>query len=448
MTSTAIPAPSPRAVRGRLGYLFDPVPQALADAIRDHSALPVPPPEADPEKEKARHRMLDDRLRPLDAQVMIHLLRYRLRIRHSCWSTNRVIAGKVGCAVRSVQGSIRRLDRHGFIERVPVPIPDPDEPANRTGYRIVFLWLTPDGYKSDAVVDRRPPAERKVWTRIAPEGMQPDASPLPLTDPSVASAPMQLAASMPMQPIASKERASASNFSDGAETEKNNNDLPNPGIPAIAEKVSPSSRPLPSGTGGPTVEDALTQAEAIWGPSAGLSGCVLAAVAEFSVLWVIKALAFTAETSTRKKVNWGYVLRILSNFRRTNGPSPDPVCRRPSTDERMAAERAARERSRSPDPELPPDTPEDIAKYRERAATPIPWSYMQGITILTALTNGGSDRAAAVLAELVELYLEWAATPKHPSHKHGVPALTALADRGNNRAAAALMKLEGGLSSA
>src|SRR4051794_23025461 len=117
-TPQAAPAASPRATGSRLGYTFDPVPRALTDAIHAQAARPVPPREPDPEKERARRRMLNDRLQLLDADVMTVLLRFRLRIRHSCWCTNEVIAREVGRELRSVQSSIRRLDLHGFIKRI------------------------------------------------------------------------------------------------------------------------------------------------------------------------------------------------------------------------------------------------------------------------------------------------------------------------------------------
>ena len=51
--------------------------------------------------------------------------------------------GRSGLAVaceRTAQRSIKRLMDRGHLRRDPVPVPDPDDPRNMTGYRYYFNW--------------------------------------------------------------------------------------------------------------------------------------------------------------------------------------------------------------------------------------------------------------------------------------------------------------------
>lgn len=118
-------APKPRReARGEpLGYSFDPVPKSVPEMIRD------------------------GRLGAIDAQVLAVLLRFRKRVRHSCWCSKATVAAKLGRSPRTVQRSLFRLGQAGLIEQAPMESPDPDDPGNRTGWRIVFLWLTPADYR-------------------------------------------------------------------------------------------------------------------------------------------------------------------------------------------------------------------------------------------------------------------------------------------------------------
>ena len=114
----------------RLGYPFDPGPKWVKDLIR--------------------RRVLS----PIDEPVLDILLRFRKRIRDSCWCCKSTIAAELGRSRRTVQRSLSRLATAGLIEQKPIEVPDPDEPRNGTGWRIVFLWLAPDGYVPGPGPDR------------------------------------------------------------------------------------------------------------------------------------------------------------------------------------------------------------------------------------------------------------------------------------------------------
>ncbi len=230
-----------------LGYLFDPVPRSLFDAIRADSALPAPPDEPPAEWTPRppwdaptgwerpqgdaragawrleRRKILNDRLRPVDADVLGVLLRYNRRRKDSCWSSKGIIARRIGRTERTVQHALRRLTERGFIAHVPVEAPEPDEPANRTGFRILLRFVHPDAPKPAAPsVDRRPPQARKVWTRTGAEREQPVSSPpLPVFDPPVSSEREQPVSSQARAPVSSKERACDSALDlDGSELDK------------------------------------------------------------------------------------------------------------------------------------------------------------------------------------------------------------------------------------
>ena len=146
-------AETPRTTaRNALGYRFDPVPCWVAGLIRE------------------RH------LKPVDELVLKHLLRFRKRAKDSCWASKATIAAEVGCSTRTVQRAYERLGRHGLIEQKPTATPDPDDSRNRTGWRIVFLWMAPEGYQPGPGPDR----PGKAVTRPAGEtGLSPtrDTSP-------------------------------------------------------------------------------------------------------------------------------------------------------------------------------------------------------------------------------------------------------------------------------
>ena len=154
-------------VPSALGYKFTAVPDSLLDLIHLHAHLDVPPRESDPAKERERRRMLDDRLKRIDADVLGEIIGWKKLFRASAWVKKETIAKALGVSVKTVQRSFRRLEIHGFIAQVRVPKPDPDQPKNRTGWRIHFLFVElTDTPEPIPATDRRTPSERKVWARI------------------------------------------------------------------------------------------------------------------------------------------------------------------------------------------------------------------------------------------------------------------------------------------
>jgi hypothetical protein len=81
------------------------------------------------------------RLQPVDVIVLAELLRLRRRLRDSCWTTRAVVMAATGRSEPVLRRSLRRLARHGLIDHVKVPVPDPAEPRNRTGWRYMFLFV-------------------------------------------------------------------------------------------------------------------------------------------------------------------------------------------------------------------------------------------------------------------------------------------------------------------
>jgi hypothetical protein len=128
-----------RAVDRRIPYPFDPTPKLV------------------------RRLRRDKKLKRGDAEVLGVLLSFRRAFRDSCWCSVPKIAAELGLSERTVQYALARLEAAGVIRQVRVAgpnQPDPDEPRNRTGWRIYFLFITertdlPPG------PDRRPPGERR-----------------------------------------------------------------------------------------------------------------------------------------------------------------------------------------------------------------------------------------------------------------------------------------------
>ncbi len=114
------PAPT---VTGRIGYRFDAVPEALHDEVKAGW------------------------LKPIDLAVVVEMIRWGSKRgrRDSCWTTRKVIADAIDRDPRTVQSSWSRLEARGWIDRETFGgdgRPDPDDPANYTGSRIVFNWAS------------------------------------------------------------------------------------------------------------------------------------------------------------------------------------------------------------------------------------------------------------------------------------------------------------------
>ena len=113
-----------------------------------------------------------------DQAVLVELLRWRNQYRHSCWVTKDIIARNLQCSDRTVQRSLRRLEDAGLIRPAvvsPPGHPDPDDPRNRTGWRIHFPWLNPNPSPLGPAPDRRtndrrrkPADARRTETLLSP----------------------------------------------------------------------------------------------------------------------------------------------------------------------------------------------------------------------------------------------------------------------------------------
>jgi hypothetical protein len=174
-------------------------------------------------------------LEPIDVLVLDELLRWRLHFVASCWCAVATIADNLGYSSRTVSRSLGRLEAAGVIDQRRVPKPDPDEPRNKTGWRITFLWLAPPDYQPAG----RPPGGR-------PRRREEKVSPLFAMAEALAAAGMTAASSGEMTPASSPEmtressnlRAGASNRSDGVES----NETPS----SSSEGDSPRAREDPA----------------------------------------------------------------------------------------------------------------------------------------------------------------------------------------------------------
>ena len=117
-----------------LGYPFDPIPKRALDLVEQGT------------------------ISRTDYLVLVELLRFRRVYRGSCWTSKKTIATALGISTKTVQRSYRRLSDAGLIRMAEVAVPDPDEPRNRTGFRIHFLFV--DAIRPAGPEDRRPPAAR------------------------------------------------------------------------------------------------------------------------------------------------------------------------------------------------------------------------------------------------------------------------------------------------
>ncbi len=104
----------------------------------------------------------------VDKDVLGVLLDFRTHFKDSAWCAKGTIAAALGRSEKTVQRSLERLGKYGIIRQARVASPghpDPDEPRNKTGWRIYFLWIT-------ARTDFGPAPDRR-----APEGRTKTAPP-------------------------------------------------------------------------------------------------------------------------------------------------------------------------------------------------------------------------------------------------------------------------------
>jgi hypothetical protein len=166
-----------------------------------------------------RRRIMNDRLRDLDAHVVQAILRfYRGGPRYLRWAAEREIARRLHQTERTIRMSFRRLALHGFIRHYKLPGRDHDDPLNGTGFKVVLLWFpdVPAEFSECPDFDRRPPEERRVWFRQDPEQGQPVSSPPDPVFQALDSSQMGQPVSSDMgQPVSSKYCARGS--TDGPE---------------------------------------------------------------------------------------------------------------------------------------------------------------------------------------------------------------------------------------
>jgi hypothetical protein len=82
--------------------------------------------------------------------VLASLVRFQDRVPGSCWTTigelAKIMTAANGHSLETNERTARRLLSQifgvGLVGRRVVPVPDPQEPANRTGYRYDFLWAS------------------------------------------------------------------------------------------------------------------------------------------------------------------------------------------------------------------------------------------------------------------------------------------------------------------
>jgi hypothetical protein len=135
-------------------------------------------------------------LLPIDESVLHVLVGFRPSGLASCWTFKGKVAEKLGVSTRTVQRSYERLSQAGLIEQKPMTSRDPEAPMNRTGWRIIFLWMMPAGYvpgpgpiRAGKGVSSTPPGETSVSP--PPMSWETSVSPPPETSvsPNYAGAP-------------------------------------------------------------------------------------------------------------------------------------------------------------------------------------------------------------------------------------------------------------------
>ena len=134
IVSTSTRTDAQPATGNPIGYPFDPIPKLALDLVEQGA------------------------ISRTDYLVLVELIRFRRLYRGSCWTTKKIIAQALGITTKTVQRSYRHLSDAGLIRMAEVAVPDPDEPRNRTGFRIHFLFL--DAIRPAGPEDRRPPAAR------------------------------------------------------------------------------------------------------------------------------------------------------------------------------------------------------------------------------------------------------------------------------------------------
>ena len=371
------------------GSDFGRVMRPLTALFVAHKSLPDPPAKLTP---KERRTIFADRLKRVDLDVMRVLLGFRIQVRHSAWTSKRVVADRVGASVRTVQVAFRRLELHGFVRQARLANGvDLDDERNRTNWRFYFPTLVPEGFQvpSDAP-DRRPPAIRKVWHRL-PEGEAFSCLPPPsLFETSVASQENAPVVSEPSAPIASnpfglsrtergqddddsegkrlpadaREREGASSSSFDEVLDKEPKAAESTRQPDLQTPAPSSSSPGSSGSTGQEpprkatrseIVAVVTRAQEIFPHEPDLHLKVRNLAKDSRLSQVALALD---HAESHKARSWGYVVTTLKN-RMDEGGALGPVPAKRSTGTNVPTANVA--------PPLPEQTPEQVAAEIEQA---------------------------------------------------------------------------------
>lgn len=266
----------------------------------------------------------DKKLSRIDGDVLGVLLDRRTYFKDSAWCCKTTIAEELKCSERTVQRSLERLGAQRVIRQAevgPPGTPDPDEPMNKTGWRIYFLWITK---RSDfgPEPDRRPPDQRTKMSSPPRTKM---------------SSPMETKLSSP-PPCATME--APAELRETEEREKDEDDVYARASRGKNTSSSSPFLPLPqeSRTAEPTVDQAelaIVMSKAAkqfpeeWAdPSAKLATTFdffAPKAAEHNHVFTAAWLNDAIDDAIRKKLGWKYAWGTLKNWcREGHGLRPTP----------------------------------------------------------------------------------------------------------------------------
>lgn len=203
ISGSSPPRSSPKSCENSIGTPYDPVPRFARELRRER------------------------KLTRTDLDVLIELLKLTTNFRDSVWVTKAYIAKELGCCPRTVQSSYNRLQANGLIRQHELNGPDPDEPRNRTGWRIYFLWLNPSKASLPGP-DRRPSSARKGGGSTAGGGG--NFLPLPQEKKEVSSPPGQKVASNSSSKL-TQEGTTTTRTREAVESSSSFSSTPLPGHP-------------------------------------------------------------------------------------------------------------------------------------------------------------------------------------------------------------------------
>src|SRR5262245_1338679 len=89
----------------------------------------------------ARNLCVSKRIKPDDVFLLNVLLQLRRGLTGSCWTTVGYLERRLGWSESKVHRTLARLRKAGLIRHERVSKVDPDDPANKTGWRIYFHFI-------------------------------------------------------------------------------------------------------------------------------------------------------------------------------------------------------------------------------------------------------------------------------------------------------------------